>query len=291
MSGQKIKEFFLRIYNIPYVKSPLIAAAIVIAAILIFFTFLFFFTRHGQGIEVPDFDGLSQEQSVRLAKKKRLRLEIIDSVYIATRKPGSIVDQNPSAGILVKANRRVFLTINATTPKLVEMPDVVGVTLRQAKAQLELQGFTIETLYFTPDIAINNVLEQRYKGKKIDPKTLIPKGSAIDLLLGRGFANEKTGLPRVIGLTLAEAKSTLIEASLNLGNIRFDNTIKDLRDSLQAKVYSQYPAFNEDTPISFGARIDIWLTLNEERIPRLIEVIDSTKKQVKYEEPEEEIFE
>lgn len=290
MSGQKIKEFFLRIYHIPYVKSPVIAFTIVAGAILIFFTFLFFFTRHGQGIEVPDFTGLSKEQSYRMAKKKRLRLEIVDSVYIASRKPGSIVDQNPDAGTLVKANRRVFLTINATTPKLIEMPDVVGVTLRQAKAQLELLGFTIETLYFTPDIAINNVLEQRYKGKKIDPKTLIPKGSAIDLLLGRGFGNEKTMLPRVIGLTLAEAKSTLIEASLNLGNLRFDNTVKDLRDSLQARVYSQYPAFTDDTPIAFGARVDIWLTLNEERIPRLIEVVDSTKK-AKYEEPEEEIFE
>jgi beta-lactam-binding protein with PASTA domain len=289
MALQKIKDFFQRVYNLPYVKAPIIATGILISAALLFFVFLFIFTRHGQGIEVPNFSGNTQEQAYKLARKKNLRITILDSVYISTRKPGTIVEQSPEAGTLVKSNRRIFLTLNASAPKMVEMPDVVGVTLRQAKSTLELQGFTIEMLQFTPDIGVNNVLEQRYKKKKIEPGTQIPKGSAIELLLGRGFANEKAILPRVIGFSLSDARNILIEASLNIGNIIFDNTIKDLRDSLQAKVYSQYPAFTEETPLNFGARVDLWLTVNESRIPKLAE--EDPEKKIIYEEPEEDILE
>lgn len=291
MTKQQVKDFFLRILKNPFVKTPAIALGLVISFVFFFFIFLFIFTRHGQGIEVPKFSGLTKQQAITLANKRSLRLEITDSVYIMTRKPGTIVEQNPAEGTKVKSNRKIFLTINANTPKLVELPNVVGVTLRQAKAILELQGFTIETLYFTSDIAINNVLEQRINGKKVASGTLLPKGSSVDLLLGKGFGNERTTLPRVIGFNLSDAKNIIIEASLNLGNIKYDETVKDLRDSLQAKVYSQYPASLEEMPINFGAKVDLWLTINESRIPRIVENEDKTKTEVVFEEPEEEILE
>lgn len=291
MTKQQVKDFFVRILRNPFVKTPVIAFSIVVAVVLFFFIFMFFFTRHGQGIDVPKFSGLTEQQAIKLAGKHSLRLEITDSVYIMTRKPGTIVEQNPAEGSKVKSNRKIFLTINANAPKLIELPNVVGVTLRQAKAILELQGFTIETLYFTSDIAINNVLEQRIKGKKIASGTLLPKGSSIDLLLGKGFGYERTALPRVIGFNLSDAKNIIIEASLNLGNITYDETVKDLRDSLQAKVYSQYPASLEEMPINFGAKVDLWLTINESRIPRIAEVKDSTENEIIFEEPEEEVLE
>ncbi len=291
MAKQQVKDFFVRILKNPYVKTPIIAFSIVVTVVLFFFIFIFFFTRHGQGIDVPKFSGLTEQQAYQLAEKQNLRLEITDSVYIITRKPGTIVEQNPDEGSKVKSNRKIFLTINAKTPKLIELPNVVGVTLRQAKAILELQGFTIETLYFTSDIAINNVLEQRIKGKKIAPGTLLPKGSTIDLLLGKGFGYERTTLPRIIGYNLSDAKNIIVEASLNLGNVTYDETVKDLRDSLQAKVYSQYPASLEEMPINFGAKVDLWLTINESRIPRIAEAQDSTENEIIFEEPEEEVLE
>lgn len=291
MNKQQVKDFFWSIFKNPLVKTPTIAIGLVVTFVFFFFIFLYFFTRHGQGIEVPKFSGLTEQQAIKLANKRSLRLEITDSVYIMTRKPGTIVEQNPVEGSKVKSNRKIFLTINANTPKLIELPNVVGVTLRQAKAILELQGFAIETLYFTSDIAINNVLEQRIKGKKVAAGTLLPKGSSIDLLLGKGFGYERTTLPRVIGFNLSDAKNIIIEASLNLGNIKYDETVKDLRDSLQAKVYSQYPASLEEMPINFGAKVDIWLTINESRIPRIVQEKDSTENAVIFEEPEEEVLE
>jgi len=172
----------------------------------------------------------------------------------------------------------VLITINAKNPRKVEMPDIVGVTLRQAKAILDQKGLVIGYLTFVPDIAVNNILEQRFKGKTINPDDLIAKGSKVDLVLGKGMYNEKTGLPLLIGLTQSESRNRLIDASLNLGQVKYDETIKDYKDSLNAMVYSQYPAYSELNSVSFGLRVDIWLTLNEARIP-LIKAnlgIDST---------------
>jgi len=288
----KIKNLLKDFFKNPFIKTPLLAAAIAVVAGLIFFLFLHIFTRHGQGFPVPDFTGLDKKQSFALANRKKIRIEISDSVYIMTRELGSVISQNPLPGVFVKANRRVFLTLNATNPQLVEMPNVVGVTLRQAKSILDLRGFIIGNLSFKPDIAINNVLEQRYMGQEVQPGELVPKGSIINLVLGKGLYNEKTVLPRVIGLTLAEARNLLFDASLNMGKTIYDETVLDYVDSLNARVYSQYPNPLGETNINFGARVDLWLTLNESRIPPEPEPM--IKKEVdptQFTEPDEEIIE
>jgi len=177
---------------------------------------------------------------------------------------------------MVKKNRRVFVTINAKNPIKIEIPNIVGYTLRQAKAILEQDGFEVGTLYFRPDLGLNNVLEQRYNGQIAEPGMRIPKGSKIDLVLGQGMSGERTGIPQLIGLKLNDAISRIVEASLNVGRIRYDETIITNSDSLDARVYSQYPAYMENATLSFGTRVDIWLTLNQARIPK-IERSDSVK--------------
>jgi len=263
------KKVLHRVYSNYNVQTLLYPLGIIAGFALLFFIFLFIFTRHGQNYPVPSFSGLRHNEVVKMANKYRLRVDITDSVYILTRKPGTVVEQNPIAGTKVKQNRRVLLTINAQNPKKVEMPNIVGVTLRQAKAILDLQGLIVGNLFFVPDIAVNNILEQKFRGKTIEPGTMIPKGSRVDLILGRGMQNEKAGLPLLIGLNQSESRSRLIDASLNLGQVKYDETIKDYKDSLNAMVYSQYPAYSESNAISFGARVDIWLTLNESRVPKI----------------------
>lgn len=269
MTWEKVKQRLKKIFLNPYVKTPLLALGIVALAIVVFFTFLHIFTRHGRSFPVPDFTDLHIERAMQYAERSNLRLEVTDSVYITSRKLGAVVEQNPLPGTYVKANRRVFVTTNANKPMLVDMPDLVGLTLRQAISTLNLQGFKTGVLAFKYDIAVNNVLEQHYRGEEVEPNTKIPKGSTIDLLLGRGLSNQKTVLPRIIGLTLTEAHNLLLEASLNLGKTTYDETVIDNLDSLQARVYSQYPNPTGETAINFGARVDLWLTQNESRIPVL----------------------
>lgn len=290
---ERISSLLKLIVSNVYVKNILIALGITVVSFFLVFVFLNIFTRHGRTYPVPDFVGLNKQEVAKLAKKHDLRVCITDSVFIMTRRPGTVIEQSPDPGTMVKSNRKIFFIVNALNPQKVEMPNVVGVTLRQAKAMLDLQGLNIGKLDFIADIAVNNVMEQRHNGSEIEPGQLIAKGSTIDLLLGRGLRGEQTALPQLTGLKLHEAKNLLIEASLNLGQVRFDETVETYKDSIDAKVYSQYPAYDGPRAISFGARVELWLTLNESRIPKpkIDGAIDSTYIKILKEEPIEEVLE
>jgi len=266
---EKVKQHLLKIYKIPYVNTIINGLGLILGVLIVLMIFLRIYTRHNQEQPTPTLLGMAVEEAAEVIADNNLRIEIADSVYIFNKKPGSVIAQNPEPGTMVKKNRRVFVTINAKNPIKIEIPNIVGYTLRQAKAILEQEGFEVGTLYFRPDLGLNNVLEQRFEGKIAEPGTRIPKGSKIDLVLGQGMQGERTGIPLLIGLKLNDAVSRIIEASLNVGRIRYDETIITHNDSLDARVYSQYPAYMENATLGFGTRVDIWLTLNQARIPKI----------------------
>ncbi|HDP75190.1 MAG TPA: PASTA domain-containing protein [Bacteroidales bacterium] len=266
---EKVKKHLLKLYRIPYISTVINGLGLIVVVLIALMIFLRIYTRHNQEQPTPNLIGMAVEEAAKVIADNNQRIEIADSVYIFNKKPGSVIAQNPEPGTMVKKNRRVFVTINAKNPIKIEIPNIVGYTLRQAKAILEQEGFEVGTLYFRPDLGLNNVLEQRFDGKIAEPGTRIPKGSKIDLVLGQGMQGERTGIPLLIGLKLNDAVNRIIEASLNVGRIRYDETIITHNDSLDARVYSQYPAYMENATLSFGTRVDIWLTLNQARIPKI----------------------
>jgi beta-lactam-binding protein with PASTA domain len=141
----------------------------------------------------------------------------------------------------------------------------VGVSHRQAKAVLKNAGLEIGTLIHVPDIAVNNVLKQRFNGEEIEPGVLIPKGSKVDLVLGKGLSNEKTTLPDLHEYTLMEAKDRLLRAALNVGAIIYDTSVVEAVDTAQAKVWRQYPVYKENKQIRLGSTVDLWLSVDSLR--------------------------
>ena len=77
--------------------------------------------------------------------------------------------------------------INPSDYKNIRIPDVIRSTLRQTKPTLEVLGFKIGTLIYEDDLGKDEVLEMRYKGKKVNPGDLLKKTSVIDLVLGNGI--------------------------------------------------------------------------------------------------------
>lgn len=266
---EKIKTLLTKLLLNTYVKTLLLGIAAAVAIVLSTALLLRIKTQHGRTFPVPDLCGLQADEVVDVAQQHHLRAEITDSSYIMNRAPGVVIEQTPEAGTHVKNNRRVFLVINARSPMMVNMPNVVGYTLRQAKAILEQDGLEVGTLRFKADLGVYNVLGQEFDGTKIEPGQKVPKGSKITLVLGRGMYGEQTNLPQLTGLRLSDARNLIVEAALNVGKIQFDETIKDYKDSLAARVYDQYPAYSMPNNIAFGTKVNIWLTLNQSRIPTL----------------------
>ncbi|HAF29869.1 MAG TPA: penicillin-binding protein [Bacteroidales bacterium] len=249
-----------------FIKHILYAFGIITAMLILTFLILKIYTHHGQALSVPDFTGLTIEEVQLKAKKNKMRIEISDSIFNNNRPKGTVIEQNPIAGFKVKKNRRIFLIVNASNPEKVKMPNIVGVSHRQAEAVLKNYGLEIGRLIHVPDIAVNNVLKQKYNGGEIEEGTLIPKGSKIDLVLGMGLSDQKTQVPDLDHYTLEKAKNRILRSALNLGAIIYDESILDRTDSSEAQVWRQYPSFKENKLIRLGSTVDLWLTVDSARL-------------------------
>lgn len=218
-------------------------------------------TRHGEEIDVPDFYGLSVEEASALASSTGVRLDITDSVYVASIDRGSVFSQNPSAGDKVKEGRRILITINAIHPQMVDMPLLTGLSLRGAQTEILSKGLKVGHLSYVTDIATNYVLEQRYRGRLVRSGTRVEAGSKIDLVLGENPDDGGTAIPLLTGLTLDFASERLFENSLNLHGVKYDRSVKNASDSARALVYSQSPAASSAS-FPLGTEVDLYLTVD-----------------------------
>jgi beta-lactam-binding protein with PASTA domain len=214
-------------------------------------------TRHGETYVVPDFASMRMPEAADVALKNHVTLILDDSVYVAHKPRGIILKQKPHAGAQVKKSRKVYVVINAQSVKMIAVPNVVDVSLRQARVMLEASGLEVGLLTFSPDLAHGIVLNQLYKGRHIAHSTKLPAGSKIDLVIGQ--SGLQTEVPALKGMSLSAAKSAVIEAMLNVGKVHYNGSIRNNTDSLNAIVYSQFPAA-KDNAVPLGTAVDIFLT-------------------------------
>ena len=240
-------------------RNNLIAAALtVVVILLIAFFSLRYYTKHGQGLNVPALKGMSIAKAVEKLEELGLRYEV-DSVYIMDSPPGMVIDQDPNANTFVKDNRTIYLTVNAAEAPNVKFPEVEFKSLREVQALIESFGLKLGDTTYKPDPARDVVLQALFGGQPIKTGESLPKGSRIDLVLGDGQGNEEVEIPSLIGLTKDEALFALRNgAMLNLGIITYEGNITD---SATAVVVKQTPfATDSVTKVKIGTPVNITLS-------------------------------
>ncbi len=162
-----------------------ICATVVLAFLIL--SWLKSTTNHGEFIQVPNLKGKSLETANIELKDLKLRMEIQDSANYNPNYPKfAVIEQYPLAGESVKEDRKIYLILNPSGYRKVQIPDVVRRTFRQAKPTLESVGFVIGTITYVNDIGKDEVLEMSHKGSKLREGDLLPLTSTIDLVLGNG---------------------------------------------------------------------------------------------------------
>jgi beta-lactam-binding protein with PASTA domain len=221
------------------------------------------------------FTGRSLPEAEKFLEEKGFEIEIQDSVFVDTAAPLSVLRQFPEADAVVKENRTVYLTISRSVAPTIDMPNLEGMSFRNAEMILRQYGLKLEDTVFRHDFAKNAVLEQQYNGNRIKPGTKITMGSGISLILGSGLGEDEFSVPDMIGLTFNDARTFLEGNGLNLGAAVFD---VDVRDSLNAYVYRQSPQrFTDEHKIiriRQGQSVDLWLS-----VQKPVRQIDSTLQQ------------
>ena len=215
--------------------------------------FLNLFTFHGQSIEVPNFKGMTMDEISAMDGSGRFDFVVVDSVYDLARKPGSVISQLPYSGSHVKKGRSVYLTLVASEPESTKLPNLVDMTARQATALLETYGLKVGKIKYVPDVG-QTVLKASIKGKELSWGASLPKGSKIDLVIGRGGKGEKVIIPDLIGKSRDEARNIVTSLGLNIGAEIF----KSKRDTLKVKVVKQKPSASGENEINVGETIDLW---------------------------------
>lgn len=235
---------------------------VVVALVMLFggWLWLRYYTLHGTAMRVPDLKGLSLDEASSMLAARELKAFVIDSVYSDQLPKGSVVDQDPADGADVKPGRKVYLVVNASQPKMIDMPKLVDLSKRQAISVLEIIGLKVQELLYRPDPCVDCVIAQLYKGRPIAPEERIRRGEAITLVLGSGDRGERVPVPDLLGLTNAEVQMVLNMASLNLGVLVECDGCNTAADSTFARVRRQSPAAHANDRIALGSTIDIWLT-------------------------------
>ena len=230
--------------------------AILVTLVLLFITgwLLRIYTHHGEEVQVPSFLGLTMTELETRNDLSDFSFVIIDSVYDLDKKKGSIAFQEPPPNSLVKPVRTIYLTLVATKPEQVSMPDLRDLTYRQAMAMIETYGLKAGNMQYVPDIAKNAVLKQRHKGRDIAPGAWIEKGEQIDLTLGKGGGAESSSIPLLLGMRRSEAINAIEAAFFVLGN----ETFEDGQDTTTARVYKQSPSYLSKEIHQSGRPIHLW---------------------------------
>lgn len=242
----------------------------IILAVAIFALFLLslnWITHHGRSASVPSVTGKKFEEASSILKQAGFDVEIQDSIYVDTMPPMAVIKQFPDGDEVVKSNRTVYLLLNRSEPPIIEMPNLVGYSFRNAQMLLKSMDLRLGDTTFKPDFAKNAVLEQHYKGSPITAGTKIRKGSVISFVLGDGVGNKEFVVPVITGMTYCEAREILEGNGIVIGAV-VANT--DVKDTCSAFIFKQNPdRFGEDKRIQrirSGQTIDIWLQVDKPSI-------------------------
>jgi len=216
-------------------------------------TLLKMYTRHNQVAITPNYVGLMMDQVNSLESSKDFDLVVVDSIYDYTRKPGSVISQDPLPSTKVKPGRSIYLSLVSYVPEKVSMPALIDLSLRRAKALLQTYGLKLGSIHIVPDIAENAVLKATVHGRFVSPGTPILKGSVVDLIIGSGSGGNQAAIPFLIGNTRETAISELKRLGFDIGDESYSGNC----DSTNAKVYEQNPVYVYGKRIITGTRFTL----------------------------------
>ncbi|MCW2990226.1 MAG: pknB, partial [Solirubrobacterales bacterium] len=157
--------------------------------------------------QVPNVEGLPRREARKLLTKAGFKVDERSQESTDVDK-GKVISTQPGAGNQLEIGSTVEITVSAGPPD-VDVPDVTGRTLDEARADLEDAGFKIKTVdQETADQDPGTVISQT------PASGVAPEGSAVTLTVAR--APSETDVPDVVGKSSADAIRILQDAHLKV---------------------------------------------------------------------------
>jgi serine/threonine-protein kinase len=186
----------------------------------------------GSQVAVPDVTGLTVGQATSELQNAKLTLGQQTPKASDTVPEGSIIDQNPEAGIQVDEGRTVSVTVSTGVAETA-VPSLVGLSLDEARQALREANLEVGDTTPVPSDEPRNTVT------KVSPKEgeTVPTGSKVDLR----YASGQNKVPDVVGKDEGTARSMLEQAGFTVP----DATEKESADQPAGTVLSLSPTGGE----------------------------------------------
>ncbi|MFD0414463.1 Stk1 family PASTA domain-containing Ser/Thr kinase [Streptomyces sp. NPDC127108] len=132
----------------------------------------------GRAVELPDVTGDSESDARAELEDAGLKVRIAPERVTSDEDKGTVVKQSPSGERTIAEGDTVELTISKGPP-LVEVPDVEGMSVDEAKDELEAAGFEVDE-----DRGLLDIFADKVKDQSVDGGDKAPKGSTITIKIG-----------------------------------------------------------------------------------------------------------
>ena len=201
-------------------------------------------------VRVPDLSGLTEREArAKLAEKQYRGLLTVGDVdvRVSDKPAGSVIDQTPAAKTVVQTRTRVAIVVAKARPS-VRVPDLSGLTEREARAKLAEKQY--RGLLTVGDVDVR--VSDKPAGSVIDQtpaaKTVVRSRTSVVLVIAQ--AVPPVVVPDLSGLTEDQARAQLTDARLVLGGrMRRDS------DRTAGTVTAQSPAAG--TRVAPGTPVDV----------------------------------
>lgn len=239
----------------PSKRSPFL----LIIVILLFFVALgvastfvtfFFITAQGEEVNVPNVIGQDFAAAFDVLSKHQLQIKKVSQYHNAVAE-NHVISQSPPPGSMVRVGRQIRIIISLG-PAKIEVPDLTGSSLFQAKNQLSRAGSEIYRglkVGYISYIYSDKVPRDRIISQTPPPNFSASKGIPVSLLVSMGASPTYLYMTELRGTTLKEVEKAMEKLDITLG--RIDQEIRD--DLPRGTIIDQTPPYGskikKDQPI------------------------------------------
>ena len=190
-------------------------------------------TSQAKDVEVPDYVGKSFV-SIKENNPNNFQFEV-KSEYDESKEMGVILDQEPKGGSMkVKSGSTITVTVNGKDTE-VSVPFITNYSESEASQALKDKNLIPEIIYVENTKTPKGYTIECFP--KAGVKTTI--GSTVYVYVAGGKRTDKVTLPSVDGLTLSEAKKTLVDLGLTVETVTDDDS-KEPKDTVLGMSPLQY---------------------------------------------------
>jgi beta-lactam-binding protein with PASTA domain/tRNA A-37 threonylcarbamoyl transferase component Bud32 len=205
-----------------------------------------------RSVSVPPLVGSSIDQARRTLAELDLAVRIAPGRY-DDRPAGTVLAQRPAPGTELERGATVVL-IPSQGPPPVPVPDLAGLSLEEARAELARAGLEAEVRRVWHD----RVPEGRVVRQSPTATSTLPEGSAVEVVVSRGHA--PVDVPDVIGAPEARATKALEAAGFEVSVITgFSKKVE------RGHVIAVSPEPGTTQP--YGSQVQLTVSLGPERFP------------------------